>query len=608
MLNIVSPQFSVIRLGEDDTPCLPIYDRYCEAFHFIVQDDVPIADKFYMGVVSTNGTLLTDFGQAAVAQMLTRKAKLSEVGTTFWLESITVGGSGVYYDIQVTDADLLTILARDFGFRIKDGYFILDCPVDIEIKAAVNKPYSSYINFSFTYYWYEGYVRATGDTIPYDQGQELHYALLDNGLDLATVSNKFIVINDTDAAYHSWLSYGCNESAFGFAYAGEQPNIVLLPVWLHSPTYPKKQSQYVKSDGSTVLLSATLEKNYVFETEAMTEWYHERMAIAMAHDDITITNPVIGEVKVLDKDTYTPQWLDKERATRVPARTRVVAARYGYTNSNCGARECCAPIVTVGSITTSSAQLLFDYPSSVTHITIYYRTTEMTVWSSKTIAAASSYTLAPLTPGKTYQVKAASVCGVEPGLESRVHTFTVDSLPCTPVAVVGSVTLPDGEVGSAYNYDIMLSGTKPYSLSIISKPPWMSIVIGSMFDDFGVHITGTPMLGDEGEDITVHFKIGNCGGSSEITINQTIDIIDNTPSVGTPVDVKFHEDIGSVCSAGTTTLYLAPPDMNIGIGATLYIDSGLTVPVGPGYVVQEGFIEIYQIGALGEVVSFTGTC
>lgn len=608
MLNIVSPQFSVIRLGENDAPCLPLYDGYYEAFHFIVQDDVAITDKFYMGVVSTNGTLLNDFGQDAVAQLLTRKAKLSTVGSPFWLESITVGGSGVYYDIQVTDADLLTILQQDFGFRILDGYFILDCPVDIEIKAAVNKPYSSYINFSFTYYWYEGYVRATGENLPYDQGQELHYALLDNGLDLAIVSNKFIVINDTDAAYHSWLSYGCNESAFGFAYAGEQPNIVLLPVWLHSPTYPKKQSQYVKSDGSTVLLSATLEKNYTFETEAMTEWYHERMAIAMAHDDITITNPVIGEVKVLDKDTYTPQWLDRERATRVPARTRVVAARYGYTNSNCGARECCAPLVTIGSITTSTAQLLFDYPSSVTHITIYYRTTEMAVWLSKTIAAASSHTLTVLTPGKTYQVKAASVCGVEAGLESRVHTFTVNSLPCVPVAVVGSVTLPDGEVGSAYDYSIELSGNKPYTLSILSKPSWLNIVIGSMFDDFIVYLSGTPMPGDGGEGITVHFKISNCGGSSELTINQTIDITDDTPSAGTPVDVKFHESSGSVCATGVSTLYLAPPDTNISIGSTLYIDSGLTVAVSPGYVVQEGFSDIYQIGALGEVVSFTGTC
>lgn len=108
---------------------------------------------------------------------------------------------------------------------------------------------------------------------------------------------------------------------------------------------------------------------------------------------------------------------------------------------------------------------------------------------------------------------------------------------CIDVAFVGTPSLPDGQVGENYNYEINLSGSLPIAISDIVKPSWATIsLVGKK-----VIISGTP--DSAGEAVTIGFKVTNCD-EWEQAFSQNISIA--------PAPTNRHLEVESYGYAGAT--------------------------------------------------------
>lgn len=99
---------------------------------------------------------------------------------------------------------------------------------------------------------------------------------------------------------------------------------------------------------------------------------------------------------------------------------------------------------------------------------------------------------------------------------------------CTAVAIVGTPDLPNAYTGIAYEYDITLSGTAPFSVGSFSGPAWMS---ASITDNI-LKLTGTPATGDVGTAISVAVTITNACGS--VDFSDTLNVIQSGVRFGSP--------------------------------------------------------------------------
>lgn len=90
---------------------------------------------------------------------------------------------------------------------------------------------------------------------------------------------------------------------------------------------------------------------------------------------------------------------------------------------------------------------------------------------------------------------------------------------CVPVGSLAGLILPNGVLGTPYNYSFNLSGSAPFGINTVVKPSWMLI---NIFDNT-ISFSGTPDAA--GTDIPISFNITNCSVDSQ-PFSDTINIID----------------------------------------------------------------------------------
>lgn len=102
----------------------------------------------------------------------------------------------------------------------------------------------------------------------------------------------------------------------------------------------------------------------------------------------------------------------------------------------------------------------------------------------------------------------------------RTATYTIGTIPpppCVDVTILGTPELPDGETGTFWSYQLDISGTAPYGLTVNTKPDWMTIdIVGAE-----VRFSGTPT--EAGTGIEVDIDITNCS-SGIANFTDTFDV------------------------------------------------------------------------------------
>jgi hypothetical protein len=138
----------------------------------------------------------------------------------------------------------------------------------------------------------------------------------------------------TDSRYTSQVVYLNDEDGFDFSYCSTGfVNRVRLPLYLRSPQFPQTQTVYDKRNGRRKLLSASISKVWELETDYLSEAMHEKIIVALAHDEVYIDGRLLTKT-----EDYTIDYssvLERGGVKYMKASSKV-SANVTHRNSNCG--------------------------------------------------------------------------------------------------------------------------------------------------------------------------------------------------------------------------------------------------------------------------------
>lgn len=115
-------------------------------------------------------------------------------------------------------------------------------------------------------------------------------------------------------------------------------NRIRLPLKLHKPQFVEESERYRKANGETVTLSVVIRKVYEGVTDELPEKLHERLKIALAHDNVQIEGDKYVGVIAQDGD-YNIEWSDFLSRPIAQAKFKAEVTPFNATNSNCGTCE-----------------------------------------------------------------------------------------------------------------------------------------------------------------------------------------------------------------------------------------------------------------------------
>jgi hypothetical protein len=111
-------------------------------------------------------------------------------------------------------------------------------------------------------------------------------------------------------------------------------NRIRLPLYAKQPQFPAEATRFRLADGTTKTLSVFIRKIYQIETDYLTEQQHQRLVIALNHDDVKIEGErYIGGVAI-DGD-YRIDWVDFLDYPVAKGSVQVTVTPFDFTNSNC---------------------------------------------------------------------------------------------------------------------------------------------------------------------------------------------------------------------------------------------------------------------------------
>lgn len=111
-------------------------------------------------------------------------------------------------------------------------------------------------------------------------------------------------------------------------------NRIRLPFYLKEPQFPVESNVFRKSNGETKVLSLTMRKAFQGETDWMNKDMHERLAVALAHDNITIEGEALNTGVTLEGSTQI-EWVPFLNYQKGKATFTVNVTPFDVTNSNC---------------------------------------------------------------------------------------------------------------------------------------------------------------------------------------------------------------------------------------------------------------------------------
>lgn len=98
-------------------------------------------------------------------------------------------------------------------------------------------------------------------------------------------SNLFRYVADTTET--TLVKYLCYEPQFGFDYdISNSYNQIRLPIIIKKPQFPQEDKVYIDGNGVRRLISSKIDKEYELETEYIPEDWHEKLIIALSHDEV----------------------------------------------------------------------------------------------------------------------------------------------------------------------------------------------------------------------------------------------------------------------------------------------------------------------------------
>jgi len=373
----------------------------------------------------------------------------------------------------------------------------------------------------------------------------------------AVISNCFK--RHCDDCYLTVLEYYNDEDYADFNYcnAVNFVNRVRLPFYLSEPKYIEDKAVYRKSNGQIKQTKSLLTKEYKVLVDWISETLHDKIAVAMGHDNINVIGTRYSG-GISKSGEYSPEWVDN--LCLAPVEFKALATPFALRNNNCmdcqevvicdevGIVDFTLPGAINGEAYSTTATAEGSTPFTLSGIT-------KPSWMTITVAG-TTITFAGTPNATGTGVPVSFTVNNACGTASVSKTVTIEEPTCVPAGIDGSPVLSDGEMGTLYHFVINLSGSAPFDISAVTKPAWMGInLVGSQ-----VILFGTPAA--PGDDLPVLFTITNACGIVDFDGTITItEVVAPTVNIIVRNDVPTsiaHNVIQSVTPFFTITLDAFP--------------------------------------------------
>lgn len=111
-------------------------------------------------------------------------------------------------------------------------------------------------------------------------------------------------------------------------------NRIRLPFYLTRPQFPRVANVFDLADGSTKVQSVIIRKTFEGETENLPKEIHERLIIALSHDEVTVEGKFLLTGVSLNSD-YELDWNKFLDYPLAKAGFKVQVTPFNYSNDNC---------------------------------------------------------------------------------------------------------------------------------------------------------------------------------------------------------------------------------------------------------------------------------
>jgi len=123
-------------------------------------------------------------------------------------------------------------------------------------------------------------------------------------------------------------------------------NRIRLPFYLTRPQFPREANVFRRADGSTQVQSVIIRKVFEGETDNLPKEIHERLLIALSHDDVTVEGRFLLTGISLDGD-YDIDWNKFLDYPLAKASFKAQVTPFDYSNDNCKTCEDVSQVVCV---------------------------------------------------------------------------------------------------------------------------------------------------------------------------------------------------------------------------------------------------------------------
>lgn len=123
-------------------------------------------------------------------------------------------------------------------------------------------------------------------------------------------------------------------------------NRIRLPFYLTRPQFPTESNVFRLADGKRKTLSAAVYKTFEGETENLPKEIHERLVIALKHDDVTIEGKYLATGVSIDGD-YEIDWNKFLDYPLAKGGFKIQVTPFNYSNDNCKTCEELSQVVCV---------------------------------------------------------------------------------------------------------------------------------------------------------------------------------------------------------------------------------------------------------------------
>ncbi|GEO08759.1 hypothetical protein [Segetibacter aerophilus] len=338
-LTITSPKHSFVNFNGGLTDfVIPAYKSVGVAFQFMIDAAslVPIDDAVTVQIADRyNGFLYSH--ASLVATNLCAWGKLTGLVDADFPGNVLIGPMAGSYP---TKQSLFDKINQQFDVGMSEYVFPYCCVNALPFISFTFRNVNN-VNKGASVTYYKGLMQVTitenanslFTAIP-SLTECFKYAVV-HGSD-KVYSNLFR--KETNNSYLTKITYSNNEDFAGFGYPnGTAINSVWLPAYLYEPKYPETRKVYRRSDGSYKVQSASIEKEWEMVTDYMPRSMHEKIVIALGHDNIYLLNKEIDSY-VSKKDEYDIDW--QERVLEAQAKCKVLEP-FEARNSNCEKRVSC---------------------------------------------------------------------------------------------------------------------------------------------------------------------------------------------------------------------------------------------------------------------------